>query len=121
METQLKGLEKMIKVQSKGLVLVLGVSLFAVQIMGCATNRTTRTTTTEPVGNSSTTHTTTTSSPNSETTTTQTTSHPVEKTTTVTEERRSSDGGIFGGFFHIVGEVLAFPFRVVASVFDAIF
>ena len=45
--------------------------------------------------------------------------------TTVTQSSSaasgSSDGGIFGGAFHFIGEVLAFPFRVIASVFDAIF
>ena len=49
-----------------------------------------------------------------------------ETTTSVTTEEtstsaRSSDGGIMGGAFHLVGEVLAFPFRVIAAVFDGIF
>tara|TARA_B100000745_G_scaffold117756_1_gene76106 strand:- start:274 stop:477 length:204 start_codon:yes stop_codon:yes gene_type:complete len=31
------------------------------------------------------------------------------------------DSSIVGGFFNFLGDVLAFPFRVVGSVFDAIF
>jgi len=31
------------------------------------------------------------------------------------------DHGIIGGVFHFVGDVVAFPFRLIGGVFDAIF
>lgn len=40
-----------------------------------------------------------------------------ETTTTKTEEHH----GLVGGFFHFLGEVVAFPFRVIGGIFDAIF
>ena len=82
-------------------------------VTGCATHsRTTRTTTTDTPVEATTT-----------TTTSQVTSEPSRQTTVVTEDktRTAQDGGILGGAFHVVGEVLAFPFRVVAAVLDAIF
>ena len=43
----------------------------------------------------------------------------VEKQETQTSE--SHDHGILGGAFHVVGEVLAFPFDVIAGLFRFIF
>ncbi len=45
---------------------------------------------------------------------------------TVVQESRTSTGeqhdyGILGGAFHVVGEVLAFPFDVIAGLFRFIF
>ncbi len=42
----------------------------------------------------------------------------VEKETTKTEEDHH---GVVGGVFHVVGEVIAFPFQLVADVFRFIF
>ncbi|MFA5039222.1 MAG: hypothetical protein WC732_06040 [Candidatus Omnitrophota bacterium] len=44
---------------------------------------------------------------------------PVTKEVVVEEDER--DGLLGGPVFHIVGEVLAFPFRLVANVIDFIF
>lgn len=35
--------------------------------------------------------------------------------------RHHNDTGILGGAFHLIGEVLAFPFEVVAGLFRLIF
>ena len=90
------------------------VSIFVVPILsGCETQRSTTrtTTTTQPVEEED-----------------QDTAKAVEqqeKTTVTTEKTTTtqpkSDGGILGGVFHLVGEVLAFPFRMIAGAFDAIF
>lgn len=56
--------------------------------------------------------------------TTETVSSPHSQTTTVEKETHTSDDhdyGILGGAFHVVGEVLAFPFEVVAGLFRFIF
>ncbi len=45
---------------------------------------------------------------------------PAETTTTTTTETKN-DHSIAGGLFHFIGEVIAFPFRVIGNVFDAIF
>lgn len=42
-----------------------------------------------------------------------------ETTQTTTEHR--GDGGVLGGAFHVIGEILAFPFRVIGGLFDFIF
>ncbi len=44
-----------------------------------------------------------------------------QTTETNTTDTPHSEGGILGGTFHVVGEILALPFRVIAGVFDAIF
>ena len=31
------------------------------------------------------------------------------------------DSGIVGSFFHFLGDVIAFPFRIIGNVLDAIF
>ena len=55
----------------------------------------------------------------SETTTTPTSQTTVvEKETTHTEEGHR---GLLGGALHVVGEILAFPFEVVAGLFRFIF
>lgn len=78
-------------------VLLLSLSLITT---GCA-------------GRSETVHKETVSSPNSQT------------VTTVHEEKvKTDDGrdfGILGGAFHVVGEIIAFPFEVIAGVFRFIF
>jgi hypothetical protein len=62
------------------------------------------------------------------TVTTETTSNvssaPVESTQTTTTEttaNRHESHGIIGGFFHVVGQIIAFPFKVVAKVFETVF
>ena len=65
----------------------------------------------------------------SKTVTTETTSsvstEPVHTTETTTTETTKTDRheshGIIGGLFHVVGQVIAFPFKVVAKVFETIF
>ena len=45
-------------------------------------------------------------------------------TTTQTERTASAPAqhtGILGGAFHVVGEILAFPFKVIAGLFEFIF
>ena len=37
------------------------------------------------------------------------------------EDNDHEDHGLLGGFFNFVGDVIAFPFRLVGGVFDAIF
>ena len=102
------GLRNFFKQTQSGIISVFVILFLASQLIGCATRHqtTTRTTTTDSAGEVDA------STTDRETTVT-------EKTTTSTEPQ--SDGGIFGGFFHLLGEVLAFPFRVIGSVFDAIF
>ena len=49
---------------------------------------------------------------------------PVSQTTVVEKETTHSDGehhGLLGGALHVVGEILAFPFEVIAGVFRFIF
>ncbi|MFA5119003.1 MAG: hypothetical protein WC695_09195 [Candidatus Omnitrophota bacterium] len=46
----------------------------------------------------------------------------VEKRTEVREERSKSEpAGILGTTLHLIGQVLAFPFKLVAGVIEAIF
>ncbi len=54
---------------------------------------------------------------------TETTTAPGASTVVVEKETRVEDDhhGPIGGVFHIVGEVLAFPFQLVADVFRFIF
>jgi len=92
-----------------GIISVFVVLFLASQSVGCATRSqtTTRTTTTDSADQAD-------ASTAGRDTTTVT-----EKTTSTTTPQ--SDGGIFGGAFHLLGEILAFPFRVIGSIFDAIF
>jgi hypothetical protein len=47
---------------------------------------------------------------------------PVRSTTIETDtETTSHSHGLIGGFFHFLGDVVAFPFRLIGGVFDAIF
>lgn len=62
---------------------------------------------------SKTVHTETVSNPSSQTVV-------VEKETTNTTSEKK-DYGILGGAFHVVGEVIAFPFEVIAGLFRFIF
>ncbi len=57
-----------------------------------------------------------------------TTAQPTATTSTTTVEKSSSasssphsGGGIIGGVFHVIGQVLAFPFKLVGSIIEAIF
>ena len=47
------------------------------------------------------------------------------QTTAVVEETKTTEHhdhtGVLGGAFHLVGEILAFPFEVIAGVFRFIF
>ncbi len=57
---------------------------------------------------------------------TETVSNPPAQTVVVEQQTtkttaESHDSGILGGAFHVVGEVLAFPFVVIADVFRFIF
>ncbi|MCX6353424.1 MAG: hypothetical protein NTZ78_00800 [Candidatus Aureabacteria bacterium] len=45
----------------------------------------------------------------------------VEERETRTEYRSESQGGILTMTFHFIGEVLAFPFQLIANVFRTIF
>ena len=54
----------------------------------------------------------------------ETTSSPTSQTTVVEKETTHTDTGhhgVLGGAFHVVGEILAFPFEVIADVFRFIF
>ena len=54
----------------------------------------------------------------------ETTTSPTSQTTVVEKETTHTDGGhhgLLGGAFHVVGEILAFPFEVIADVFRFIF
>lgn len=44
----------------------------------------------------------------------------VEETTTTTKSE-SHDRGILGSTFHVIGEIIAFPFEVIAGAFRFIF
>ena len=54
----------------------------------------------------------------------ETTTSPTSQTTVVEKETTYTDAGhhgLLGGAFHVVGEILAFPFEVIADVFRFIF
>ena len=54
----------------------------------------------------------------------ETTTSPTSQTTVVEKETTRTDGGhhgLLGGTFHVVGEILAFPFEIIADVFRFIF
>ena len=89
------------KGKKRSLMLIAVCLLAGTLVTGCASH-------TESV------HKETVSSPASPATQTVT----VDKQVTTTEHH---DYGILGGAFHVVGEILAFPFDVVASLFRFIF
>ena len=64
-------------------------------------------------------------SSSSKTVKSETTASPTSQTTVVEKETTThTEGehhGLLGGAFHVVGEILAFPFEVVADVFRFIF
>ena len=98
------------------LLLIVLLLAGVVQFSGCETHRhTVRSTTTEPTTGTTQTTTTTTSS------TTET--EPASGATVVEEKTTTSEPrtGILGGALHVVGQILAFPFKVVAGLFEAIF
>ena len=43
------------------------------------------------------------------------------ETVTTTEAKRPESVGIVGGLFHVIGTVLAFPFKVIGKLLEAIF
>ena len=54
----------------------------------------------------------------------ETITSPTSQTTVVENETTHTDGGhhgLLGGAFHVVGEILAFPFKIIADVFRFIF
>lgn len=57
--------------------------------------------------------------------TTSTVQNPTSQTTVVetekTVEKEDVDRGVLGSTFHVIGEVIAFPFEVLASAFRFIF
>ena len=60
----------------------------------------------------------------SKTVTKETTATPTTQTVVVEKEthvKGHDDVGIFGGVFHVVGEILALPFEIVAGLFRVIF
>ena len=64
-------------------------------------------------------------SSSSKTVKSETMTSPTSQTTVVERETTthtdSGHGGLLGGVFHVVGEVLAFPFEVIAGLFRFIF
>ncbi|HTL46577.1 MAG TPA: hypothetical protein VL688_00770 [Verrucomicrobiae bacterium] len=89
----------------KGMFFVAALTLAAGMSTGCATHRSTyHESTTVPAVAS------TTTAPAAQTTVVET--HEVDD---------HDDWGIFGGVFHVVGEVLAFPFDLIANTFRFIF
>lgn len=95
-----------------------GVMIFILAgflVTGC-THSHSRTVTRETAAPAATT--TTTAGTTAGTTTTTAAPATVVEEHTHVEER---DYGLFGGVFHVVGEVLAFPFQLVADLFRFIF
>ena len=95
---------------------------------GCASSKTTYKKTTVQDTNPPATSTTTTithdsdNAPTSVTTTTK--NDDTGRNTTVKEETtttKSQGDGLFGSFFHFIGQVIVFPFKVIGGLFRAIF
>ena len=97
--------------------LAIGLLATMLSVTGCASHtkmhKTTTVTTTQPQDTQSTAGSSTTSNEVGEQTTTT-----EKETTTTTQE---SSGGVVGGAFHFVGKVLAFPFKVIGGLFEAVF
>ncbi len=98
----------------KLLAIVMGLTLSMYALTGCATNpktyeKTTITKDSSEIDNPSDPH-------NGSTIATTTT----ETTTTTTEEKPKTTG-IIGSTFHVIGTVIAFPFKVIGKLFQAIF
>lgn len=94
--------------QSLALVALISSFLLSTTLSGCATSeRTTRTETTVSHDDDDDHD----NVDDGETTRTET------RTTTVEDEER----GILGTTFHVIGQILAFPFKVVAKIIEAIF
>ena len=98
----------MIKIDKFSYCLV-GLLIISPLLSGCATHKTYKETTT--VSNAGT-----------------KSSEPAQsgtETTTVTEETTTStkehSGGVISGFFGFLGKVIAFPFKVVGGIIEAIF
>ncbi len=90
--------------------LSLGLLFLITTAMGCASGRKTTTTETTTVHNS---------------VAVNPAPAKVEKTTTTTttntDTKPPQHTGILGGFFQVVGSIIAFPFIVIGNVFRAIF
>ncbi len=106
------------------IVLVAIMCLMAVLLLltgGCATHTRTYKETTETHPQEVTTE----EKETDGTTTTETSSsQPAQQSTTVVkEEKTESSGGrgVVGGTFHLIGQILAFPFKLIAGVFEMIF
>jgi hypothetical protein len=100
-------------------VFILMALLFFLQVLGCATrSQTTHVRSTNDPADATV---TTTSDDGTTRTTVRDNDEQVTTAKTTTTTETAGDGGIFGGVFHLLGEVLAFPFRVIGGVFDAIF
>ena len=107
---------------------LLSIFLCVGILSGCATSKTTHKETTVRDNNPGTTTTTTVIQNNDETptrvTTTTTKTNFTGKDTVVKEEtttKKSEGGGVIGSFFHFVGQVIAFPFKVIGGILGAIF
>lgn len=106
---------KMISIAATGAV---AICLLFAGIAGCSTYQKTTTSKTQaatavPPGNSGAVQ----SSPSPATGTQSQTSTETQ----VATEVKARSHGLIGGLFYFIGDVLAFPFRVIGGVFDAIF
>ena len=101
--------------QKMSWIVISGLAIMLVA-SGCAqhsrTHKTTTVTSTQPSDQSTAQGATTSDTVDEQTTTME------EETTTTT---RDSSGGIVGGTFNLIGKVLAFPFKMIAGLFEAIF
>ncbi len=91
-------------------MIILSVFLVLLALPGCATNTnaqkttTVQTTSTTPVDNAY----------------GDKTVKTVE-TSTTSEAKPAESTGILGGTVHVLGEIVAFPFKVIAKLFEVIF
>ena len=104
-------------------ILALVVMLMIVEILGCSSYQKTTTTTTQTATDEA-------GSPAGKTEdvsanqTGDDTRRATPETVTASEttnETRSQSHGLIGGLFYFIGEAVAFPFKVIGGIFDAIF
>ena len=96
-------------IPKKAVGIAVVMSFLLLGFSGCSSHRKTTTTTTDTASESV----SITTVPAAESTTTA--------TTTTTTETEAEPHGLIGGFFHFLGDVIAFPFRLLGGMFDAIF
>ncbi len=111
-----------LRVGNQRMVYLFTVLFLIFQLVGCATHSSTTTRTTSSTSDPDAVRTTSTTSVDGDRTVV-TDERPVTDRTVVTEKNTTTeerDPGL-GGPFHIVGEILALPFRLVGDLFDAIF